>query len=293
MRRLGLLSLLLILGCGRSPSGPSTPASPQPAPALIADYAGYWAGTLTYNACLGLHCSGRIDRTEPYSFRLRQSGNAVRGVFATSAGNVEVSGVVDADASLRLSGSGDTGGVNGAPNSSTFTGTLQRDAVAGLTGSVHFEVRTYLDGTRIDWVRTEIVAPIASATRSDLDAYISNLSGKWSGQFAVRECFDDLGRPFCLSFSKGAIEFVELTIDAVGGTATGELVPVSTRIPVNGRATGRSLTLEGTRDGVAITDFTGSVDDFGRLTGKFSYAITFDGLTRHAEIDLLPLVKLR
>src|SRR5690349_22231745 len=136
MRRVLLVAALVLAACGKSPSGPS-PSSPAPAPANIGNFAGYWSGTISYKRCVGLHCSARLDFSEPFSFRLRQSGNAVRGVFATTAGNVAVTGSVDPDASLNLAGFEDTGGSNGAPNTVKLIASVRLDPASGLTGSLH------------------------------------------------------------------------------------------------------------------------------------------------------------
>lgn len=38
--------------------------------------------------------------------------------------------------------------------------------------------------------------------------------------------------------------------------------------------------------------FSGTVDEFGRLKGRFTYVRTFSGITSTAEVDLVQVVKV-
>ena len=83
VRRLfAVATFLVVAACAGSPSSP-TPASPPSVAAMGADFAGYWSGIFFYNACAGLHCSGKVERTNPFSLRLRQTLNHVTGLFAS------------------------------------------------------------------------------------------------------------------------------------------------------------------------------------------------------------------
>ena len=297
-RRFAVATLLLVAACGGSPSSPA-PASPSPVPVAIADFSGYWSGTFFYNACVGLHCSGRVDRNDPFSLRLRQSANHVTGVFASEyAGNIAIAGDVQPDGSLVLAGSEDTGGTTGARGTATFAApALRLDASTGLAGSMRFE-RAWILGP-LDSFTSLADGAIVSAQRQGLDAYIADLSGTWKGFYLVQECGDSSQRPLCGIFRPGEVEFLEMTISLGGSGASGELVPVSTRIPVTGTAHGRTVELSGMRDvpGASAVDrveaLSATVDDYGRLKGSFSYTRVGNGVTSTAKVDLLQVVKSR
>lgn len=298
MRRLfAIVTLLLVAAaCGRAPSSPSSPpASPPPAPAAIADFSGYWTGTVNYKGCGGNHCF-TVDRTDPFSLRLRQAGNRVVGLFTINSANIEVSGEVGPDGSLALAGAEGTGGTGGVVGDATFAASdLRLDPATGLKGTLRYESRmfNYVQG----WFRAD--GPIVSATRQNLDAYIADLSGTWAGRYLVRECIDETGRPLCggLFVRTGFVEYLELKIAVNGTAASGELIPVSTRIPVGGGARGRTIELTGTvtdstgRYTDRITGLTASVDEYGRLKGDFSYVRVANGVTSTAKVDLVQVVK--
>jgi hypothetical protein len=102
----------------------------------------------------------------------------------------------------------------------------------------------------------------------------------------------------CGLFRDSEVEYLELSLTVAGTAASGELIPVSTRIPVGGAVRGRSLELAGMRDtgnGGPIERIEGlavSVDQFGRLEGSFAYSRVFDGVTSTAKVDLVQVVKV-
>jgi hypothetical protein len=295
MRRLVVATLLMVGACTRTSSTPSMPVSPSPAPVALADFSGYWGGTFSYKGCAGLHCVP-VERTDPFSLRLRQTANHVTGVFASAGGDIEISGDVQPDGSLRLTGSEATGGTRGVPGDATFSApALRLDPALGLGGTMRFERHTFLSGERFTYLSD---GTIVSAAQRNLDAYIADLSGTWKGLYLVRRCVDETGRALCGLFRPDEVEYLQLTLTIAGDSASGELVPVSTHIPVDGRVRGRTLELEGMRDETSgrlidrVTTFSGTVDEFGRLNGRFTYLRTFNGITSTAEVDLLQVVKV-
>ena len=140
---------------------------------------------------------------------------------------------------------------------------------------------------------------IVSARRDSLDAYIADLAGTWKGLYLVRECMEPTGRPLCGIFRPGEVEYLELTITLGGVAAAGELVPISTHIPVTGMVRGRTIDLTGMRDEAAshyvdrIEALSATVDDYGRLKGSFSYTRVANGVTSTARVDLAQVVKIR
>ncbi|HET7695154.1 MAG TPA: hypothetical protein VFK57_05550 [Vicinamibacterales bacterium] len=298
MRR-AAAALCVLAACSKAPSAPSSPATPPPAVVAYADFSGYWSGTFAYKACAGLHCSGRIDRDDPFSLRLRQTLNHVVGVFASQyGGSLEVAGDVQPDGSLSLAGSEATGGTSGARGSVTFAApSLRLDPATGLRGAMRFERTTLLSS--LDKYVSQGDGSIVSARRQSLDAFVADLGGTWKGFYLVRDCVDETGRPLCGLFnSPGYVEYIELTLSVGANEAAGELIPVSTRIPVAGAARARSIELTGGRDELGgriadrVTALSASVDDFGRLRGGFSYLRIFDGRTSTARVDFVQVVKV-
>ena len=290
MRLLFVLVLVVLAGCSRPPSSPTSP--PPAVPVAFADFSGYWGGTFAYEACLGLHCSGRAHRDDPFSLRLRQSANHVTGVFAGPGGSVRISGDVQPDGSLVLEGFEATGGSAGYPNEVTFSATgLRLDPVLGLTGAMRFQQRAFV--STLDVYPFVADGAIVSAARQNLDAYIADLSGTWKGFFVVRQCVEDTGRPVCDLFRTNEVEFLEMTVSVAGGSASGELAPYPARIPVTGSARGRTIDLEGTRGDAGRITLSGTVDEFGRLNGRFTYRGTSGGRTSTAEVDLAQVIKVQ
>jgi hypothetical protein len=293
-------ALLVFAACSRAPSSPSTPpASPAPAPVAFADFSGHWSGKAAYKACLGLHCSGTQDRADPFSFRFRQSGNHVTGVFVLNESNIEIAGDVQPDGSLQLTGAEATGGTTGVRGDATFAASaLRLDPALGLKGSIRFERRQFLTSAGDNYTFVAD-ASIVSAARQPLDAYLADLSGVWKGFYLVRQCTDEAGRPFCGLFRQGEVEYLALTVAVAGDSVAGELVPISTHIPVGGRVHGRTIDLQGARDETdgrlidRVTAFSGTVDEFGRLKGTFAYVRTFNGVVSTAQVDLLEMVNVR
>lgn len=299
MRRWLLAAVLLVTACGRSSSTPATPAGPTPVPPAAA-FSGYWTGTFTYQGCLGSHCLFVAERTDPFSLRLRQSGTHVRGLFESRGSNIEISGEIHPDGSLQLIGTEMTGGSRGAMAAASFNAPdLRLDSVTGLTGTMRFEQQFFITTDPRDRMVTVADGRIVSATHQDLDVYLSDLSGKWKGRYFVRGCADELSRPLCGLFRQDEVELLELSLTVGGGSAVGELVPVATRIPVTGSSRGRSLDLQGTLELAAgrtierITGFAGTVDEFGRLKGQFSYQRLANGGSANAEVELLQVVKVQ
>lgn len=301
MRRL-LAIALLFTACAKPPSAPSQqPASPPVVPVTFADFAGYWSGTFLYKSCPGLHCSGGpIDRRDPFSLRLRQTGNHVTGIFASDdTGNIAISGDVQADGSLALSGLEETGGRTGVNGTATFAAPAVRlDAVTGLAGAMKFERVVNLSA--LDRYTSVADGVVASAVRQNLDAYLADLGGTWKGLYLVRECVEAAsGRPLCGLFNDGQVENLELTFSVGGADANGEVIPISTHIPVAGTAGGRTIELAGTRvalDGKLterISALSAAVDDFGRLKGSFTYTHVFNGVSQTARVELLQVVRTR
>jgi len=300
MRRLAIATLLVLAACGRSPSSPSTPASPPSAPVALADFSGYWRGTMSQTSCVGLrHCELVIGRKDPFSFRLQQSGGRVAGVFSTGSNPpvaVEVGGDVQGDGSLALTGQSATGGSKGLIEEYRFNApALRLDAAAGLSGAVTLETETVASSFAAATYTNG--ATIVSADRRNLDAVVSDLSGTWRGRFLVNGCSAS-GIPICDPFRLDEVETLELTLSVAGDTVTGELAQVSNyRVPIAGRVRGRTLELAGFKPAspgsmaLRVTSFTATPDAFGRLAGTFSYVAESSVRSTTYDIALVQVVK--
>jgi hypothetical protein len=301
MRRLFAIALLFAAACAKPPSAPSQqPATPPVVPVTFADFSGFWSGTFLYKSCPGLHCSGAVDRHDPFSLRLRQTGNHVTGIFASDGtGNIEISGDVRPDGSLALAGLEETGGRMGLNGTATFSApSVRLDTVTGLSGAMKFERVVALSA--LDRYTSVADGIVVSAVRQNLETYLADLGGTWNGLFLVRDCVEEAtGRPLCGLFDNGEVENLQLTFSVGGSAATGEVTPISTHIPVAGTASGRTIELAGTRvalDGKLterINGLSASVDEYGRLKGSFTYTQVFNGVSQTARVELLQVVRVR
>ena len=297
MRRLAIAVLLVLAACGGSPSSPSTPAGPAPAPVALADFSGYWSGTFSYTSCLGArHCEVFVGRKDPFSFRLQQSGGRVTGVFVARESAVDVSGEVQADGSLMLSGSSATGGSKGTPADARFSATtLRLDSAMGLIGAFNVDVTSFYSG--LDPMTFAYGASIVSADRGNLEAFVTDLSGTWRGRFLVKGCSAS-GIPVCDPFYLDEVETLELKVSVAGDAVSGELAQISNyRVPLSGHVRGRLLELAGFQPqspgsmALRVTSFTASPDAFGRLVGTFSYVAESSVRSTAYEIALVQVVK--
>jgi hypothetical protein len=297
MRRLIIATVLVLAAaCDRGPAGPFTPASPSPVPVPLADFSGYWSGTFNYTSCGGQrHCDLVPGRKDPFSLRLRQSGGRVTGVFSAAERVVDVSGDVQADGSVALTGSSATGGSKGIAAEYRFNApALRLDPVFGLNGAVSFDTQTV--GSSFEPATNAYAATIVSADRGNLDAFVSDLSGTWKGRFLVKGC-SAAGIPICSPFDLDEVETLNLNLSIAGDAVTGELTQVSLKVPLSGRVRGRTLELEGFRPAapgtmaLRVTSFSATPDPFGRLTGTISYVAESSFRTTAYQFELVQVVK--
>jgi len=293
MRPLALGLICLLAACGKSPSGP-TPPPPGPPAAPHVDASGEWTGAFTYATCVGdRNCAFRLGRGGRFALRLTQSASSVTGLFLgdTVIGPVDVSGTVEADGSVRLAGTF----VSAAPRDLVksrkveFSG-LRLDAATGLAGQFTYEVTLGYEGIRATYGGT-----IASAEHRSLST-VPDLSGTWTGRFLVRGCIVT-GSPVCSPYSDGTVEYLDLTLTGSGAAISGELKPVSDRIPLSGRANGATVELDGFRPAapgalqLRVIGLAATADVYGRLSGRFTYVTQFNQMTTTYDIELIQVVK--
>jgi hypothetical protein len=298
MRRLALALFLVFAACSRSPSSPSTPASPAPAPVALADFSGYWSGTFSYTTCRGARqCVYSLGALDPFSLRLRQSGGRVTGVFAVRESIVEVSGDVQADGAVMLSGSSATGGSKGHPSEARFSSpALRLDPALGLSGTFSVDVKVIYSS--LDSMTVGYGAAIVSANRGNLDAFVSDVSGTWRGLFLVKGCsVSSSGNPICSPFEPDEVNLLELNVSVAGDSVSGDLAQLSYSVPIAGRVRGRTLELEGFRPAspgtmaLRVASFTATPDAFGRLAGTFSLVAESNFRSTTYQIELVQVVK--
>lgn len=120
MKRFGIAALLLLAGCGSTPTAPTPPPAPAPVPAAIA---GGWSGTfetITYS-------------TTPIVVDLNQIGATVTGTWASTGGGA-----------VRPFGN-----INGTVDPTSFIGTITYNFTGGPTCTASFSGTA--SATTLNW----------------------------------------------------------------------------------------------------------------------------------------------
>jgi hypothetical protein len=201
----------------------------------------------------------------PTFFRFTQNGDAVAGTIF----DVDVSGVLSADGRLNLNGEVTRFGATSVVRSSLRVPT----DLSGFTGS--FTV--FLDGS-VPCGRV-IEGQILSTERVPTTG-VSNFDAEWSGTFGVEDCSPFVGYTDCFPVPKGAGATLVLRLVQTGSTVTGTLRLYNGVMAVTGAVAGGRLVLDeasvaipisGGQDVVWLTQWSSTRDEFGRMTGTFSY----------------------
>lgn len=277
MRRSFAVACLLLAACGGSPSAPSSQAPASPPVAAAADFSGLWTGSYRLTSCEGdRHCFVLRGTTRTFTLRLRQTGARVRGLVSVGDGVAEVSGDVLKDGTLVLSGSDPP--ATSRDGSMTARLELRMSEPGDLQGRVSYDTQPRPEDT--DFLGpTRMVGDVVSVTRTDLGSFLNSVDGTWSGRVAVRTCAPMPGSPYCYPFTDQEVSSLELTLARSGAALTGTLRIGSARVPLSGSIAGSAVTLTGETLAPAsggptlirVSDWKGSIDEFGRMTGTFTY----------------------
>jgi hypothetical protein len=301
MRRLIGVALLLAAACGGSPSSPSQPpASPAPAPVTFADFSGLWTAKYRITACAWeRHCVLFMGTDRDFNLRLVQSGSHVRGLFVEGNAFGDVEGDVSSDGTLVLAGYN--------PPASARDGSfrvteirVRLGAAPDLQGQVSYENQVAPQDTGFG-LGMKATGDIVSATRSDLTTFAATTDGVYRGRYAVRSCAAISA--YCYPNEVDDLVDVTLVLARFGGAASGSYQQGGIRVPLNGTISGATIVLagEGTTPAsggdslTRITNWRGSLDAFGRLSGSFhldfGFPIAHPTLGGSADCELVQLVK--
>jgi hypothetical protein len=301
MRRLIAAACLVLAACSRTPSSPSSSPSPAPVSPAAADYSGLWTGTYRFKTCSGeRHCVLYIGTTRDFSLRVQQSGSRAHALLTLGGLAVDVDGVVGADGALTLSGFAPAAAVIDTAVGANLS--LRMGPGRTLTGSIDYRTEPparYLD------VAGALVATtdIATVVHQDLAAFASAVDGTWSGRLLVRSCTPPAGGRNCYPTGTDEPATFDLTLARSGDTVSGTFASGPDRVPVAGRISGTSLSLEGetltpASGGPSRTRVTGwqaALDGLGRMTGtlQYEYAFPFSApvLGETAAVELLQVIK--
>ena len=268
-----LLACVLLASCSRSPSAPSAPGTPL----AFANFDGFWQGQFRYTQCDGeRHCrDSTLGRTASFILNLRQSGPSVRGLLVTARIVTEVNGSVTTSGELVMSGLTPAAGARDNIGTINVTRFVVHQAAAGLVGSFAYTQTAAPESLAADYgCCGQYAGDIVSASRTAAPA--PAISGRWQGQYAVRDC-SLAGLRACFPFRRADVERVELTLVQNGTDVTGEiyLAGPGVRLPLHGGVNGQTVTLEGSLTTPwghrRVTTLSAGIDEFGRLRGTFTH----------------------
>jgi hypothetical protein len=254
-----LAVVLMAVGCGHSPSSPSSSTS-----ALT--LTGIWQ--VTYSGRYSpVGCRTPAYTTLTTTFGLVQNGTSVSGTIF----DVDVGGTADADGNVTLSGD-----VTQFGSRSTARATLHPTSDrSNFTGAVQ---ATIGQSTTLPLCGYSVDAQIVEAHRIPFDSSEGSYAGVWEGSFGVQEC-SFVGWTYCYPAQQGTTSSLTLRATQTGQTVDGTLRILAMEIPVTGTIAGGQLVLQGSattvvsggREVVRITDWSTSRDSLGRMTGSFSH----------------------
>lgn len=271
-------ALLVSAAMFASACGEESPASPSPLPSAAPTLTGVWEVTYTGRFGSGCRTSGSGTRTTV--FRLSQQGETVTGTIF----DVDVTGSVSAGSTdVPLTGMTTQFGYRSQvratirPNSdfTGFTGPL----VAALSQG----------GTGLSVCGASIDAQITEARRVPYNSASTNFTGVWEGQFGVQDC-TTINWTYCYPVMRGEMSLFYADLVQTGSSVSGRMVLHSGVLPapapeqdihVTGTVNGNQLTLRGAltspdgRHTLEITDWATARDEFGRMTGTFTYVESY------------------
>jgi hypothetical protein len=255
--------------------------------------AGSWAGAYRIDECLGCSSSSRLDIGDTRSYVLNlvdRGGGLVQGTLrldyiASRSPLIEVSGTVQPDGSVRLTGAyRPVSPEDPAPPLDLPSFHVALHPASGLTGEAEYRVdHAWNYGTR----RVTIMSGSRDAPPPDR----IDFAGRWEGRILIRSCMGDRE---CHSWSVGKMPRFDLEISVGGGLVAGHgmISPAQAPIPVAGRVEGDRLIVgaDAVLDEFSKSDhpwpppliatqhwrienFTASVDELDRLRGGFTYAL--------------------
>jgi hypothetical protein len=303
MRRLFAVTLLLVAACAKTPSSPSEPpASPPPGPITFADFSGLWTVQYRVTDCVSHDCYyGLKGSQRTFDLRLQQTGAEVRGLFVERTYYVtEVSGRVSTDGTLVMTGYAPA--LNSRDSAFRITAlTVKRGDTLALQGTVSYESTrpTYGEGT--PWP-DQVTGDILSANRSDLTAFSENIDGLYVGSFIVRSCTST--SRYCTPYPRDEISEVRLSVTRAGSAVSGTFQDGGRLVSLSGTVSGQAIDMGG--EGLTpqsggsilnrITNWRGTVDAFGRMSGSFHldtiWPVAAPSVSGSSECELVRVVKV-
>jgi hypothetical protein len=279
--RVDILTALVILassGCADSPVAPSSTPFSQPPAAL----AGSWAGLLRITDCVHV---GGCSPGATYGFVLRVASagagyvGAIEIADVSYAGiNVDLMGIPQADGSIAFTGSRapsehpfDDGRV--AVDVTRFV--VKANSLTGLVGSIEYTKRYFEPYSYAATILSAGVQPLTTIGSGPF-------GGKWSGMAIIRSCsgycplYQDPGDVFALQLVLGqagdAIDGrFQFSVARCGGCWLNVSGTVTS--PVLSLSSARIIAPAGVNDRtMQLESFSGSLDDLGRIHGRFVYS---------------------
>jgi len=303
MRRLFIVAtLLIVLACGRAPSSPSEPpASPTPATVVFADFSGLWNVQYQVTDCsLARHCFAYTGTKRELNIRLVQTGSRARGLFVDGHSAAEIEGDVSSDGTLTMTGH--KAPVTSRDGSFSVTNLrIQLTSPRSLQGTFTFESRIAAS-FEYPYPGLNLTGTIVSSTRSDLSALTATADGTYRGSYVVRSCAAI--SIYCSPDALDEIVDLTLTVRAFGSAVEATYQRGGTQVPLKGTQNGRSLEMAGEATTVVsggltldrITNWRGSIDAFGRMSGTFHldhvFPIASPRSGGSAECEIVQLVKV-
>jgi hypothetical protein len=270
------VTLLLTCGLLVSCTSTTTPTSPdtavQSAGPQFTLYGGVWHGEYTVPNCAGRQCTGGT-LLAPFILRLAQDGLALRGNFEAAGAVIDVTGTINTDGEIVLSGYSppvSTLDYVGAATLRVFRARLE--PLKGLVGHLELTLEPTAETARgpIRTYTSEIVS--GRRTAADLP---SSFTGMWAGSFVARSCV-----PMCLPPHPSEVGEFELLLHQSGNDVSGTFRRgvglFGETTDVRGHVTADALNLEsvapGASSGLRVVRWGTRRDQFGRMTGAFSFA---------------------
>jgi hypothetical protein len=133
MRRLIIATLLLLAACSGTPSSPSSPPSTPGTPGV----SGLWSGTFRPTDCTGdRQCIPMkiIGSVLPFTLKVQQTGSRVQGSFSNGRFTADVTGDMNPDGWVTLSGATPPSVENGSMRVTAVR--VRATAPGGLEGRV-------------------------------------------------------------------------------------------------------------------------------------------------------------
>lgn len=220
MRRLAAAAFAVAIAAACGGASPTSPLPGGPPVPAAASFEGVWRFQYRTEQCGGdRNCFALLGRTADFSVRLMKAGGAYAGVVLLSGANVDVTGMVDADGALVLTG------VRPAAVEYDTRVEVERLALrhdgATLAGDVTVTAEGHSSYEYGEWRKGGPI--VSSAKVAEIsDSLISDFTGTWIGNVAERSCVSgDLQN--CDSVVPRDVNSFALTLTGAGGRVTGVL----------------------------------------------------------------------